>query len=126
MWSYSKGFLLVAALQAYKSFAWTTVKVPHAGGDVDDTPGLLTAIASVSSNTTILFEKGVTYNLFTPVTLPSFSNVEVSIQGNITYPDNITAVQSECLLFHLDLGAISSDRRTGAVTSSVSFTRPLS
>ena len=90
--------LFLLALGAVGAKAWTTITVPNTGGSADDTPGLVAAIANVSANATILFEKGVTYNIFTPITFPEFTNVEVSIQGNLTYPANITAVQGELVL----------------------------
>ncbi len=78
------------------SIAWQTYVVPHASGQ-DDTPALMTVLASgtFSSNTTILFEKGVTYNIFSPIKFPILNNVEVAIEGNLTYPDDIATVQGE-------------------------------
>ncbi|KAI0320047.1 pectin lyase-like protein [Amylostereum chailletii] len=75
--------------------AWTTLNVAHVNGQ-DDTPALAAALASgnFSVNATILFAKGVTYNIFTPIKFPVFNNVEVSIQGNLTYPDDIVTVQA--------------------------------
>ena len=74
--------------------AWTTFSVPHVDGQ-DDTPALMTAMSSssLSANATILFEKGITYNIFTPIKFPSLRNVEIAIEGNLTYPDDITSVQ---------------------------------
>ena len=76
--------------------AWQTFVVEHADGQ-DDTPGLMTALATgkYSANTTILFEKGKTYNIFTPITFPVLNNVEVAIEGNLTYPEDIPTIQSE-------------------------------
>lgn len=75
--------------------AWTTYVVPHTAG-ADDTPALAAAFATgnYSANATILFQKGVTYNIFTPITFPKFNNVEVAIEGNLTYPDSISTIQS--------------------------------
>lgn len=74
--------------------AWTTFTVPHTA-DQDDTPGLLQALSSrnLTSNATILFEKGTTYNVFTPIKFPTLNNVEVAIEGNLTYPNDIATVQ---------------------------------
>jgi hypothetical protein len=74
--------------------AWATFIVPHSVGQ-DDTSALANVLSSgnLSANTTILFEKGVTYNIFTPLKFPKFTNVEVAIEGNLTYPNNISAVQ---------------------------------
>lgn len=43
--------------------------VPLSGAD--DTPAFETMLANCSSNSTILFEKGKTYQLLTPVVAPS-------------------------------------------------------
>lgn len=87
-------FVLAASTLAS---AWNTYEVPHASGK-DDTPALASALtnASITSNTTILFKKGTTYNIWTPIKFPTLKNVEISIQGNLTYPDAIATVQSMC------------------------------
>ena len=69
-------------------------EVPHTDGD-DDTPSLLSKIANYTSDATIIFKKGITYNIFTPIKFPPLSNVEIKIEGNLTYPTNITAIQCE-------------------------------
>ena len=72
--------------------ATTTFVVPHTAG-LDDTPGLTAALANYSSNSTILFRSGVTYNIFTPIIFPFLNNVEIIIEGNLTYPTHIPTVQ---------------------------------
>ncbi|KAJ7511789.1 pectin lyase fold/virulence factor [Mycena galericulata] len=79
-------------LQALTAFAWDTFTVPHLPG-ADDTPGLLALVTNHSSDATIVFSKGVTYNIFTAVKFPVLTNVEIWIEGNLTYPTNITAIQ---------------------------------
>ena len=81
--------------------AWSTFTVPHTDGQ-DDTPALITALATgkYSTNATILFAKGTKYNIFTPIRFPTLTNVEVRIEGNLSYPDSITAVQSAFSFFH--------------------------
>lgn len=76
------------------ALAWNTLVVSHTG-DADDTPALNAALASgnYSANTTILFEKGVHYNIFTPIVFPTFTNVEIRVEGNLSYPDDIPTVQ---------------------------------
>lgn len=88
--------LLLALAAPLSVFAWTTYVVPHTTG-ADDTPALLTALNSgnFSANATILFQKGTTYNIFSPITFPKFMNVEVAIEGNLTYPDDIATVQAK-------------------------------
>jgi len=75
------------------SSAWTTFTVPHTDG-ADDTPGLIAAIGNFTSNASIVFQKGVTYNILTPIKFPVFTNVEVSIEGNLTYPTDIPTIQA--------------------------------
>ncbi|THH19377.1 hypothetical protein EW146_g1787 [Bondarzewia mesenterica] len=67
--------------------------IPHADGS-DDAAELSAVLADYATNATILFEKGVTYNMFTPVKFPVLNNVEVSIQGNLTYPNDIATIQA--------------------------------
>ena len=77
--------------------AWTTYIVPHSPGN-DDTTALAAALASnksLTSSATILFKKGVTYNISTPITFPNLQNVIVSIQGNITYGADVKATQGK-------------------------------
>ncbi|KAL5535292.1 hypothetical protein ACEPAF_3386 [Sanghuangporus sanghuang] len=93
MWSLFATLLANSVLAA----AWSTFVVPHTGG-ADDTPGLLAAVANYNTNSTILFEKGITYNIFSPITFPKLTNVEVSIQGNLTYPTNISSIQAAVTL----------------------------
>lgn len=92
--------LLVVSLACSCPFvrAWNTFIVPRSqNSSADDALALITALAtgSLSSNTTILFEKGQTYNIFSPIKFPVFQNVEVAIEGNITYPEDIPTVQGK-------------------------------
>jgi hypothetical protein len=72
--------------------AWKTLIVPHTDGQ-DDTPGLTAALANFTSNSTILFQPNITYNIFTPITLSALHNVEIVIKGNLTYPTHIPTIQ---------------------------------
>ena len=77
--------------------AWTTYTVQNSPG-YDDTTALASALASnkdLTSSATILFQKGVTYNISTPITFPELQNVIISIQGNITYGADIEATQGK-------------------------------
>lgn len=87
--------LLALSLLASTTVAWNTFVVPHTDG-ADDTPALSAALASgnYSANSTILFKKGVYYNILTPIVFPKFTNVEVAIEGNLTYPESKSAIQS--------------------------------
>jgi hypothetical protein len=73
--------------------AWKTFTVPHTKG-ADDSAALNAALANYSTDSIILFKKGTTYNIWTPIKFPTLKNVEVAIEGNLTYPDDIATVQS--------------------------------
>ena len=72
--------------------AWNTFIVPHSPGK-DDTPAILAALPDFATNSTILFQEGVTYNIFTPITFPTLNNVDICIEGNLTYPTDIGTIQ---------------------------------
>ncbi|KAG6847707.1 hypothetical protein H0H93_006412, partial [Arthromyces matolae] len=74
--------------------AWNTFVVPHVDGE-DDMPSLVQAIGNYTANSTILFEKGVHYNIFSPIKFPVLNNVEIRIEGNLSYPTDIAAIQGE-------------------------------
>ena len=75
--------------------SWNTYTVSHTEGS-DDVPALTAALSSgnITANTTILFKKGTTYNIWSAIQFPTLNNVEVAIEGNLTYPESITDVQS--------------------------------
>ncbi|KAF5384813.1 hypothetical protein D9615_000966 [Tricholomella constricta] len=83
--------LLIA--HVYVVAAWKTYTVPHTDGQ-DDTPGLLAALDNYTTDSTILFKKGVKYNIFTPITFPVLNNVEIRFEGNLSYPTDIPAIQA--------------------------------
>lgn len=72
--------------------AWSTFVVPHTK-DADDTLALMAAIPNYTSDASIVFEADTTYNIWSPITFPPFTNVEVVISGNLTYPTSIKTVQ---------------------------------
>ncbi|EEB94687.1 hypothetical protein MPER_06457 [Moniliophthora perniciosa FA553] len=84
-------FLFFCLLQF--AAAWDTFVVPHTP-DKDDAPALVAALAKHASDATILFEKGITYNIWTPVKFPELRNVDIVIEGNITLLDDVAAVQA--------------------------------
>lgn len=88
--------LLISVVAAIQTHAWTVFVVPHTAGQ-DDAPALMNALAvgNISTNGTILFSKGVTYNILTPIKFPVLNNVEIRIEGNLTYSDDIVAIQGE-------------------------------
>jgi len=94
------------------ALAWTVFKVPYSYGS-DDAPALNAALKShpeYVTNATILFEKGIKYNLDTPVHFPRLTNAIVSVQGNISYAANIAATQGteshrNCAIRVADIGS---------------------
>ncbi|CAE6434491.1 unnamed protein product [Rhizoctonia solani] len=83
----------LALLPLVSAYSKTFV-VPHTPGK-DDSPAVVAAIANYSSNSLILFKKGVTYNLWTPINFGTLNNCEVAFEGNATYPTDIATVQAE-------------------------------
>ncbi|KAJ6606793.1 pectin lyase-like protein [Mycena sp. CBHHK59/15] len=83
----------VLLLHISAALAWDTFVVPHTPGE-NDTPALLALVTNHTSNATIMFSKGITYNMFTSIKFPVLTNVEIRIEGNLTYPTNISAVQA--------------------------------
>ena len=111
-------FRLLLALFTTSAAAWQTYVVEHTDGQ-DDALVLTAALATgnFSANTTILFEKGKTYNIFAPIKFPVLNNVEVAIEGNLTYPDDIATIQGVLSAASLWYKSYSA---TGIVGSSVS------
>lgn len=107
---------LLLVIGATGARAWRTHIVSHTL-DADDSPSLMTALSSanLTANATILFEKGQTYNIFTPIKFPVLTNVEVRIEGNLTYPDDISVIQSEPLRITFDRGLTTRDKQTSLV-----------
>lgn len=60
----------------------------------DDSPGITQTINDCGANSRVVFQEGVTYNLFTPWKFTNLSNIELVFLGNLTLSDNITYVQS--------------------------------
>jgi hypothetical protein len=86
----AKAGVLLASMQI--AYGWSTFTVPHVDG-ADDTPALLAALPTHATNSTILFQQGVHYNIFTPIKFPVLNNVEIRIEGNLSYPTDIPTVQ---------------------------------
>jgi len=91
----SLGKLLPLLLLATVALAGTFI-VPHTSSSADDTLALLAALPAIQNGTydRVLFEKGTTYQLLTPVNFGSLKDVEIAIEGNISLPNSMTNVQS--------------------------------
>ncbi|KAG1737019.1 glycoside hydrolase family 28 protein [Suillus lakei] len=83
---FARTLRLLFAPLAYATVAgaWSTFVVPHTE-NVDDTPALMAAM----SNYTLKRP----YNVWSPITFPHLTNVEVVISGNLSYPTSIETVQ---------------------------------
>ncbi|KAF9225181.1 pectin lyase-like protein [Gyrodon lividus] len=88
-------FRTASALLAYAAVAraWSTFVVPHTEG-ADDTPALMVAVSGYTSDASIVFQANTTYNIWSPITFPNLTNVEVVIEGNLSYPTSIQTVQN--------------------------------
>jgi len=81
------------------AYAQTTLIVPHTDG-FDDVPALTALLSNTSngsagctSGISIVFSADTTYNVWSPLVFPELNDIEVRIEGNLTYPENITLVQ---------------------------------
>jgi polygalacturonase len=80
-------YTLVAAQSRTK-----TCTVVSSNGASDDSPAFDAALKSCSSNAIIEFKKGVTYNIWTPISA-KLTNVEIRVNGNLHLPNSIETVQ---------------------------------
>jgi hypothetical protein len=62
-------------------------------GTEDDSPAIDAAFEECSNDAVIEFSTGVNYRVLTPLQYEGLSNVEISMQGNLHLPTNITYVQ---------------------------------
>jgi galacturan 1,4-alpha-galacturonidase len=76
-----------------------TCVVPKSTGD--DSPGIMSTVAACGSNSRVVFTAGVTYNLDTPLQFSNLKNVEFVFNGNLSLPDNVTAVEAVVQNTHL-------------------------
>ncbi|KDQ53105.1 glycoside hydrolase family 28 protein [Jaapia argillacea MUCL 33604] len=74
------------------AWAWPACTVVHNDGQ-DDTPNVYAAVQGCPAGEVVVFAANTTYNMFTPLNLNA-SDVTLSIQGNLSLPTNITAVQA--------------------------------
>ncbi|KAG2140164.1 pectin lyase-like protein [Suillus clintonianus] len=91
---FARTLLSLSAPLAYAAIAgaWSTFVVPHTE-DADDTPALMSALSDYKSDASIVFQANTTYNVWSPITFSSLTNVEVVISGNLSYPTSIETVQ---------------------------------
>lgn len=106
-------FVLALALLPLVAGYSKTFIVPHVDGQ-DDSPAVAAALATgnYTSDSLILFQKGVTYNLWTvsiipaphrpidsqfsqPIKFHKMRNSEIAFEGNISYPKDIATIQAE-------------------------------
>ncbi|KAN0100071.1 Pectin lyase fold/virulence factor [Tylopilus felleus] len=60
----------------------------------DDTPALMAAVSTYASDASIVFQANTTHNIWSSVTFPELTNVEVVIEGDLSYPTSIQMVQN--------------------------------
>lgn len=71
-----------------------TCIVPKNTTGTDDSPLIMSIVAGCNSASRIIFSAGETYNLMTPISFTSLTNVEFVINGNLSLPSNVTYVES--------------------------------
>ncbi|OCT46447.1 Exopolygalacturonase C [Cladophialophora carrionii] len=89
---------LATSLSVRQSGEQTTCTIPSqfrsSGGKADDSPAISSAFARCARDSTIVFSKGVDYNVLQPISATNLSNVTIRMQGTLHLPKNITAVQA--------------------------------
>ncbi|KAH7017778.1 polygalacturonase [Ilyonectria destructans] len=70
-----------------------TCIVPASNSTTSDAAVIREVFARCAEDSTILFQKGVEYNVFEPISATNLSNVVISVQGNLNLPQDIPAVQ---------------------------------
>lgn len=70
-----------------------TCIVPASNSTTSDAAVIREVFARCAEDSTILFQKGVDYNVFEPISATNLSNVVISVQGNLNLPQDIPAVQ---------------------------------
>jgi hypothetical protein len=91
-------YFFLLSLHFLRGSAWKTVTVPHLPGQ-DNTPALTALLKEYNTSVTILFQNKL-YNIFTPAVFNGLTNVEVRIEGNLTFPTSIPAIQGN---FNVDI-----------------------
>ena len=84
---------LILALASLSTAAIKTCVMPHANSG-DDSPGILSAVASCGNNSTIVFTEGVTYNLLTPLSFNGLQGVKFLFEGNVSLSRNVSEVEA--------------------------------
>lgn len=62
-------------------------------GAADDSPAVARAFAQCSSDSVIVFQDGVDYNILQPISATNLSNVQNQINGNLHLPQDIAKTQ---------------------------------
>ncbi|KAJ5711673.1 exopolygalacturonase C [Penicillium malachiteum] len=68
--------------------------IPSSNGTASDSPAISRAFAKCATDSVIVFQEGVDYNVFTPISATNLSNVEIQMNGNLHLPQDITTVQT--------------------------------
>lgn len=75
-------------------YSVTSCTVPkNATGD-DDSPSVTATVTACNNSSRIIFSANETYNLWTPISFTSLTNVEFVINGNVSLPSNVSYVES--------------------------------
>ncbi|KAB8073723.1 putative exopolygalacturonase C [Aspergillus leporis] len=67
--------------------------IRSSNGTTDDSPEVSRVFARCATDSVIVFQEGVDYNIFHPIQATNLSNVEIQMYGNLHLPQNISAVQ---------------------------------
>ena len=68
--------------------------IPSSKSKADDSSAVAEVFARCASDSVIVFQEGVDYNIFQPIAATNLSNVEIEMNGNLHLPQSIATIQS--------------------------------
>lgn len=83
---------------AQNSYADKICTVASLNGTSDDSPAISSAFAKCASGGTVVFEEGIDYNVFTPISATNLTDVTIQMYGNLHLPQDIEATRKLVLL----------------------------
>ena len=67
--------------------------IPASNSTADDSATVNGVFAQCATDSVIVFQEGVDYNIFKPISALNLSNVEIQMKGNLHLPQSIAEIQ---------------------------------
>ncbi|KAJ5692522.1 exopolygalacturonase C [Penicillium macrosclerotiorum] len=67
--------------------------IPASNATADDSATVNRVLAQCATDSVIVFQEGVDYNIFNPISATNLSNVEIRMNGNLHLPQSVAEVQ---------------------------------